>query len=344
MGDRCRRLSLQFLVLSKLVFQLEIIQALVQNITWTTYIGYRSYPVKEAAFFARFDIVVLALLGLLIAAEFWEKGIRLDIPELPSDTSMWPLFPAQKLPSSAHENTTSPRSLDRIRKIARDSLAEYLHALNFWASNCFTRFGFDICLFVHAVVAMVRADVIGLIYLCFLGAWLIVGPAQASLVWRSYMVFIGCLVAFQYIASLGLPPPWGIQFPWDNLSADVLYIIGISKKLYIAPDFFLLWFCSLQQLVSSREKSRVELYQPWVDYGNALNQDYTVKPRYSRKRSLCLILPDRGPHNSNSFSFGTSLGSRRFSFSPPGLQESICFRSSSCASHCTSSPSVKRRS
>lgn len=290
-----------------MTFQLTLVQRWTGTDTYAAYLGYRKFPLDHnAAFYLRMDIATALLVSLYSITDAWKRSILVRHQDFPVAESEWPLFlpsheaiavispseavsacpqsPASPAPLSASiegiQTGASPGSLGRLSQLTKTTLADYGFALNYWLSNFFARFGFDVCMLVHAIVAVSRMDVIGMTYFCFLGIWLYLGTFRSSRVWSAYIFGIGMAVLLQYVSAIGFP---GLQVPWASLPRNVLDLLGLPlspASLRVAPDVGLAFFCSLQTLQFQRERSPIRAFHLWVKYAATLDYDFTEKPRY----------------------------------------------------------------
>lgn len=130
-------------------------------------------------------------------------------------------------------------------------------------------FGLDVVAFVMFVVSLCRGDLIGLIYMAFLGLVLGLKRHRIANMWPLYLAVVSVLIMLQFLAALGYPPSMQLQFPWSSLSDNTLYALGIPSdrsRLRIAPDYVLLLFSSYQMLVFAKQRASepMERFYLWT--------------------------------------------------------------------------------
>ena len=65
---------------------------------------------------------------------------------------------------------------------------------------------FQVCLVMIVINMAVRCDITSVVYAIWLGAFLVLGRQNSSIVWPVYVGFLAVLLPLQYLLVLGWPP------------------------------------------------------------------------------------------------------------------------------------------
>lgn len=98
-------------------------------------------------------------------------------------------------------------------------------------NNLYQLFGLEIVLVATAVVAFIRLNVYGLLYI----VWIPFLVPNTTIRWKNMFVVIGVLLPIQYLFAVGLPP--SECYPYIRASQDLLdrlYRAGL-RWLYVSP-------------------------------------------------------------------------------------------------------------
>lgn len=235
------------------------------------------FPGNESAYGVMVGLIVI--LAIHIASDRWKSQFLQQYPDFSPTIAEWPLLP---FPTEANEDENSRSfTLRRIASAARMSLHEMEIGLNYWLSNFFKNFGFEIICLVTLVVSYARSDAIGFLYLLFLGSWLAF-PKSMAKYWSIYMSAIGILMLFQYLSALSYPPNLGLKLPWANLPPSTLSAIGLpvnGSGSKLISDFFLLIFSSFQFVSLMSTRTNIPIYHLWRLFERRFHRDFTKKPR-----------------------------------------------------------------
>nr|AQX17753.1 piezo mechanosensor [Beroe abyssicola] len=121
--------------------------------------------------------------------------------------------------------------------------------LMYLCNNCFVLFGKEVVYILHVVVAAVRYDLYGLLYIILLGIWKNLHSRTKVKMCMPYIILINILIAVQYILLIGLPPGLCFQYPWCGLQEQKLSLLiwlnipstpSTSNQFFILADFLLL--------------------------------------------------------------------------------------------------------
>ncbi|KAL5249603.1 hypothetical protein ACHWQZ_G018461 [Mnemiopsis leidyi] len=121
--------------------------------------------------------------------------------------------------------------------------------LMYLCNNFFVLFGKEVVYIAHVVVAAVRYDVYGFIYIICLGIWKNMPKRTKSKMCMWYIIMINVLIAVQYFLLLGLPPGLCLSYPWCGLQAKKMSLLiwlflpttpSTTNQYFIFADFILL--------------------------------------------------------------------------------------------------------
>ncbi|XP_015749151.1 PREDICTED: piezo-type mechanosensitive ion channel component 1-like [Acropora digitifera] len=133
--------------------------------------------------------------------------------------------------------------------------------IKYLCNKFFFHFGWEVCLVVIVINMAVRCDITSVIYAIWLGAFLVLGRENSSVVWPVFVGFMAVLLPLQYLLVLGWPPALCLAYPWTNfLDANLVHWLYLTDvKLppdpnHLLGDFFQLLFACCQESVFSVER------------------------------------------------------------------------------------------
>lgn len=133
--------------------------------------------------------------------------------------------------------------------------------VKYLCNKFFFHFGWEVCLVTIVINMAVRCDITSVIYAIWLGAFLVLGRQNSSVVWPVFVGFMAVLLPLQYLLVLGWPPALCLAYPWTNpLDANLVHWLFLTDvKLppdqnHLLGDFFQLLFACCQENVFSVER------------------------------------------------------------------------------------------
>lgn len=137
----------------------------------------------------------------------------------------------------------------------------FVSCVKYLFNKFFFHFGWEVCLVMIVINMAVRCDVTSVVYAIWLGAFLVLGRQNSSIVWPVYVGFLAVLLPLQYLLVLGWPPALCLAYPWTStLNSNLvhwLYLTDVKlppdPKLLMS-DFFQLLFACCQENVFSVER------------------------------------------------------------------------------------------
>lgn len=80
------------------------------------------------------------------------------------------------------------------------------------------------------VVSYARLNFYGLVYITILGVYLKISRISLGNVWRVWLIFISLLVAFGYLAAIGVPPSTSLPYSGGSRTTN-----AILRWFYLPP-------------------------------------------------------------------------------------------------------------
>ncbi|KAL9975258.1 hypothetical protein ACROYT_G012400 [Oculina patagonica] len=144
-----------------------------------------------------------------------------------------------------------------------DADEDFINCVKYLFNKFFFHFGWEVCLVMIVINMAVRCDITSVVYAIWLGAFLVLGRQNSSIVWPVYVGFLAVLLPLQYLLVLGWPPALCLAYPWTNaLNPNLVHWLYLTDvKLPPDPkllfsDFFQLLFACCQENVFSVERFR----------------------------------------------------------------------------------------
>lgn len=119
----------------------------------------------------------------------------------------------------------------------------------------FSNFVFQVCLVMIVINMAVRCDITSVVYAIWLGAFLVLGRQNSSIVWPVYVGFLAVLLPLQYLLVLGWPPALCLgennQQYFDVVVLNVCFTIDNRLLTFYVVVSLCLTVCIVSLLVSS---------------------------------------------------------------------------------------------
>ncbi|CAF4903524.1 unnamed protein product, partial [Rotaria sp. Silwood1] len=128
-----------------------------------------------------------------------------------------------------HDNSYTYDFVDY--KQANENMINFLKYL---ANFIFYRFGLEICYITIIIVISIRLDVMAMMYLIWLGIFLISSRRFIQRIWSIYIFFHIIVFPVQYMSAVGAPPNLGFEYPW--LAVNFNSWPQLKRWLYL-PDY-----------------------------------------------------------------------------------------------------------
>nr|XP_004656891.1 piezo-type mechanosensitive ion channel component 2 isoform X9 [Jaculus jaculus] len=169
-------------------------------------------------------------------------------------------------------NLTAPVSKTIFHDITRLHLDDGLvNCAKYFINYFFYKFGLETCFLMSVNVIGQRMDFYAMIHACWLIAVLYRRRRKAiAEVWPKYCCFLACIITFQYLICIGIPPAPCRDYPWrfkganfnDNIIKWLYFpdFIVRPNPVFLVYDFMLLLCASLQrQIFEDENKAAVRI-------------------------------------------------------------------------------------
>ncbi|XP_078412369.1 piezo-type mechanosensitive ion channel component 2 [Cetorhinus maximus] len=153
--------------------------------------------------------------------------------------------------------------LDNITRLHLDN--GLLNCIKYFTNYFFYKFGLEVCFMTAINLIGQRMDLYSAIHALWLTAVLCRRRRKAiAEIWPKYCCFITCIIPFQYLLCIGIPPSLCKDYPWRSslgLSSNLikwLYLPDFIKRpnpMFLMYDFALLLFASMQWQVFEDENT-----------------------------------------------------------------------------------------
>ncbi|XP_048031199.1 piezo-type mechanosensitive ion channel component 2 isoform X2 [Megalobrama amblycephala] len=162
-------------------------------------------------------------------------------------------------------NLTPPVTRTIFHNITRHHLDDgIINCAKYFINYFFYKFGLETCFLLAVNVIGQRMDFYAMLHAFGLIAVMYQRRRKAiAHVWSKYCCFLGCMLAFQYLMCIGIPPAACTDYPWRHPSSSMdsnvikwLYFPDFHTKpnsLFLLYDFMLLLCASLQGRVFEEE-------------------------------------------------------------------------------------------
>ncbi|KAI4904294.1 hypothetical protein NFI96_010885 [Prochilodus magdalenae] len=162
-------------------------------------------------------------------------------------------------------NLTAPVTRTIFHNITRHHLDDgIINCAKYFINYFFYKFGLETCFLLAVNVIGQRMDFCAMLHAFGLIAVLYQRRRKAiALVWPKYCCFLACMLTFQYLLCIGIPPAACSDYPWRHPSSSMdsnvvkwLYLPDFHTKpnsLFLIYDFMLLLCASLQRRVFEEE-------------------------------------------------------------------------------------------
>uniref|UniRef100_A0A3Q1J0V3 Piezo-type mechanosensitive ion channel component n=1 Tax=Anabas testudineus TaxID=64144 RepID=A0A3Q1J0V3_ANATE len=142
-----------------------------------------------------------------------------------------------------------------------------IHFVKYFINYFFYKFGLETCLLLGVNVIGQRMDFYAMLHAFALIAVMYRRRRKAiAEIWPKYCCFLACMLTFQYLVCIGIPPAACKDYPWTTTDTNVvkwLYIPDFRSRpnpLFLIYDFMLLLCASLQrQIFEDENKAAVRL-------------------------------------------------------------------------------------
>ncbi|ROI79293.1 Piezo-type mechanosensitive ion channel component 2 [Anabarilius grahami] len=133
-------------------------------------------------------------------------------------------------------NLTPPVTRTIFHNITRHHLDDgIINCAKYFINYFFYKFGLETCFLLAVNVIGQRMDFYAMLHAFGLIAVMYQRRRKAiAHVWSKYCCFLGCMLAFQYLMCIGIPPAACTDYPWRNPSSSM--DSNVIKWLYF-PDF-----------------------------------------------------------------------------------------------------------
>ncbi|XP_043565936.1 piezo-type mechanosensitive ion channel component 2-like, partial [Chiloscyllium plagiosum] len=153
--------------------------------------------------------------------------------------------------------------LDNITRLHLDD--GLLNCIKYFTNYFFYKFGLELCFMAAIHLIGQRMDLYSAIH----ALWLIVVLCRRrrkaiAEIWPKYCCFVACIIPFQYLLCIGIPPSLCKDYPWRStlgLSSNLikwLYLPDFIKRpnsIFLMYDFMLLLYISMQWQVFEDENT-----------------------------------------------------------------------------------------
>ncbi|XP_007463352.1 PREDICTED: piezo-type mechanosensitive ion channel component 2 [Lipotes vexillifer] len=169
-------------------------------------------------------------------------------------------------------NLTAPVSKTIFHDITRLHLDDGLvNCAKYFINYFFYKFGLETCFLMSVNVIGQRMDFYAMIHACWLIAVLYRRRRKAiAEIWPKYCCFLACIITFQYLICIGIPPAPCRDYPWrftgasfnDNIVKWLYFpdFIVRPNPVFLVYDFMLLLCASLQrQIFEDENKAAVRI-------------------------------------------------------------------------------------
>ncbi|XP_066538548.1 piezo-type mechanosensitive ion channel component 2 [Hoplias malabaricus] len=162
-------------------------------------------------------------------------------------------------------NLTAPVTRTIFHNVTRQHLDEgIVNCAKYFINYFFYKFGLETCFLLAVNVIGQRMDFCAMLHAFGLIAVLYQRRRKAiAQVWPKYCCFLACMLTFQYLLCIGIPPAACSDYPWRHPSSSMdsnvvkwLYLPDFHTKpnpLFLLYDFMLLLCASLQRRVFEEE-------------------------------------------------------------------------------------------
>ncbi|XP_048385786.1 piezo-type mechanosensitive ion channel component 2-like isoform X2 [Stegostoma tigrinum] len=162
-------------------------------------------------------------------------------------------------------NLPHPVTKTIFHDITRQHLDNGLvNCAKYFINYFFYKFGLEICFLMTVNVIGQRMDVYAMLHAFWLFALLYRRRRKAiAEIWPKYCCFLACILTFQYLLCIGIPPAACKEYPWRYASAKInsnfikwLYFpdfITNPNPMFLIYDFMMLLCASLQWQVFEDE-------------------------------------------------------------------------------------------
>ncbi|XP_065150860.2 piezo-type mechanosensitive ion channel component 2 [Paramisgurnus dabryanus] len=162
-------------------------------------------------------------------------------------------------------NLTPPVTRTIFHNITRQHLDDGIfNCAKYFINYFFYKFGLETCFLLVVNVVGQRMDFYAMLHAFGLIAVMYQRRRKAiAHVWPKYCCFLACMLAFQYLMCIGIPPAACTDYPWRRPSSSMdsnvikwLYFPDFHTKpnpLFLLYDFMLLLCASLQRRVFEEE-------------------------------------------------------------------------------------------
>ncbi|XP_073797456.1 piezo-type mechanosensitive ion channel component 2 isoform X2 [Danio rerio] len=162
-------------------------------------------------------------------------------------------------------NITPPVTRTIFHNITRQHLDDgIVNCAKYFINYFFYKFGLETCFLLAVNVIGQRMDFFAMLHAFGLIAVMYQRRRKAiAHVWSKYCCFLACLLSFQYLMCIGIPPAACTDYPWRRSSSSMdsnvikwLYFPDFHTKpnsLFLLYDFMLLLCASLQGRVFEEE-------------------------------------------------------------------------------------------
>ncbi|XP_078071856.1 piezo-type mechanosensitive ion channel component 2 isoform X1 [Mustelus asterias] len=164
-----------------------------------------------------------------------------------------------------HNNLPPPVTKTIFHDITRQHLDNGLvNCAKYFINYFFYKFGLEICFLMTINVIGQRMDLYAMLHALWLFALLYRRRRKAiAELWPKYCCFLACILTFQYLLCIGIPPAACKDYPWRYASAKIdsnfikwLYFpdfITNPNPMFLIYDFMMLLCASLQWQVFEDE-------------------------------------------------------------------------------------------
>ncbi|XP_067904575.1 piezo-type mechanosensitive ion channel component 2-like [Heterodontus francisci] len=153
--------------------------------------------------------------------------------------------------------------LDNITRLHLDD--GLLNCIKYFTNYFFYKFGLEVCFMTAINLIGQRMDLYSAIHALWLTAILCKLRRKAiAEMWPKYCCFIACIIPFQYLLCIGIPPFLCKDYPWRSslgMSSNLikwLYLPDFIKRpnpMFLMYDFMLLLYASMQWQVFEDENT-----------------------------------------------------------------------------------------
>uniref|UniRef100_A0A4W3JHF6 Piezo type mechanosensitive ion channel component 2 n=1 Tax=Callorhinchus milii TaxID=7868 RepID=A0A4W3JHF6_CALMI len=169
-------------------------------------------------------------------------------------------------------NLTAPVAKTIFHNITRLHLDNGLvHCAKYFINYFVYKFGLEICFLMTVNVVGQRMDFYAMIHAFWLFALLYRRRRKAiAEIWPKYCFYLSCILTFQYLLCIGIPPAACKEYPWRHPGAKInsnfikwLYFpdfITRPNAIFLVYDFMLLLMAALQwQVFEDENKAAVRI-------------------------------------------------------------------------------------